>query len=157
MYESRSSVWILVLAALIALAVVGFFIIVPISDGATQRAQYSLQTTQAGENGQTERATQEQQTQRHTADLRAEGSARITDYTALLLSAGGAVVAVMLAAGVVGCGLNWLDNQQTRRTLLILEAQRQAAQMQWRTQLYLPREFTEAKEREIVVVGREKT
>ena len=152
MYETRSSVWVWVLVALLALAVVGFFIMLPVSDDATQRAQYSLQTIQAQENGQTERVIQEQQTQRHAADLRAESTARLMDYTALLLSAGLVVMGVVVMAGGLGWGLIWTHSRLTQHNLLLLERERQAALLQAQTQLYLPREFDRVEKREIVVV-----
>jgi len=157
MYEARSSVWLLVLAALIALALVGLFVVVPVADDATQRAQYSLQATQAEESGKTERATQEQQTQRRALELRAEQDARASTQAMTVFIMVAPFVGTLALCGLILGGMVVLDGVALRRTLLLREVQQQPEQLQGPTQLYLPREFADAKDREIIVIKDEKT
>lgn len=134
MYDSTSSgKAIFILIALLVFGIVAVLVIMPLSDDAVRRAEAGV----AVERERTERIVQEQQTQRHAADLRAESSARIADYGFLVLMAFGVVVGVITTAGAVVYGLNWADNQHTRRTLLILEAQKQE-RLEAGTTLYLP-------------------
>jgi hypothetical protein len=124
-------VWLLGALTILALLFgIGSNILVPMSNEATRRAEERTIQIQAAEHEATERERLAQTTHQQLAQLRAEETARIVNYAALAGLVGLVAMIIILAAGFLFAAVNWLDNQQTRRTLLILEAQRQAAPFQ---------------------------
>jgi hypothetical protein len=114
------------LAGLVTLAVLAAGPIVEDLSGA-QQAQANAQ--QAAERERTERERLAQETTRQQAQLRAEADARTQNTVLLILAGGLSLAGLIMLAGAVLVGANWLDQRQLQRTLLLIEAQRQAAAM----------------------------
>ena len=116
-----TAIVVAVVAVLILIAVAS----VALSSDATDRTQAQSQAQIAAERERTERMIAEQQTQRHSADLRAENSARIAMTMTYVL----AMFGIFGAFGLVVWANNWSADRHVERQLLILQAQRQAAQL----------------------------
>ena len=109
----------------VAVAMLVVIAIVVLSSDATDQAQAQSQAQIAAERERTERMIAEQETFRHDAELRAENDARLT----LLLAAGLAGLIIVCGLGAMVWGLNWSDNKQVERQLLILYASTHAGEL----------------------------
>jgi hypothetical protein len=98
-----------------------------LSNDASQRAAEHTQQVTIAQQAQTERARIEADARREQAQLRAEQDARMTNYAGLLALVFGGCVGLLLLGGGLLFGLNWIDQRQLQRTLILIEAQRQAA------------------------------
>jgi Flp pilus assembly protein TadB len=138
--EHRGSGVELLLIMLIVAGVVALGMLIaskPLSQEATRREEArasavmaQAEAQRAGEVERTERERIGQETTQRAAELRAEATARTQDSALLILAFGAAIASVILLGGAAIFAMNWYDGQATRRTLLILEAQRQEQLLQ---------------------------
>jgi hypothetical protein len=125
--QRAPSASLLVIALIvIGCAVIGLAVIRPMSADATQRAATQAQAAQVEAAERTERERLGQATLQQAAALRAESDARIAGYLGIAgLVVAGALGVMALGGGTV-LAMNYLDAQTMRRTLVLLDAQRQA-------------------------------
>lgn len=119
------AVLIVVLALVVAGPVTSNLATVQTERTAATQAQAAAQ--QSAERERTERERLAQETARQNSQLRAEADGRTQNTATLILTAGLVILAGLLFGGLFMFGLNWYDTRTLQRTLLLLEAQRQAA------------------------------
>lgn len=126
-----------VIAAVIIMAIIGvimLFVIRPLSNDATERQAYQYQIAQAqasaqqtAEQERTERERLNVETERQAAVLRAEQDARTTNHLAVIGTIAAVVLGGLLIIGFMMFMVSWTEGKQLQRTILLIEAQRQAA------------------------------
>lgn len=120
---------LIVVAVIVVVAVIGAGML---SSDATERTATTSAAQQAAERERTERAALAEQTARHAAELRAEQAANLLP----VIYIGGIGIVGLLVLVIALHSLSWAEGKQTQRTLLLIEAQRQARY----EQLAAPRE-----------------
>jgi hypothetical protein len=121
-----STIPLVIAMIVLGCAIIGLAVIRPMSADATQRAATQAQAAQVEATERTERERLGQATLQQSAALRAEQDARVAGY----LSIGGLVIAGLTGLLVLGGGMllivDHVDARTMRRTLVLLDAQRQA-------------------------------
>jgi uncharacterized protein YxeA len=125
----RASTFIVILLAVTAIVILGFFAS-DVSKNMTKQEDARSAALQAQSNAQIEAARQQtiQQAQaseqkNYAAQLSAQSVAQTTNAMSLMGTLALAVVLILVVAGGIIWGVNWADNKQTTRNIMYLQQQ----------------------------------